>query len=85
MTSWIHKYPLMHSPFNKKYVKLVQYVSKGEIRYKLMRATIADIGEAFGLTHAEAAELYRTGNSPRDRVSPPCGTELSRTRAREEG
>ena len=75
MSGWKHEYPLMHDPFNKRYVKLVQ---KGEIKYVLRRATVDDIMLAYNIDRPKALDLYRTGRSP------ASGIVLSRTRTREE-
>ena len=74
MKRWKHNFPLMHDPFNHKWVKLVEHVE--DIR--ISRATIDDIMSAFGIDRALAKRCYETGNSPRS-----AGI-LSRARVREE-
>ena len=59
MKTWKNFFPLFHDPFNRRFLKLV-----GRSEYKLTRATIQDIQDAFECTWEEAKEAYRTGVTP---------------------
>ena len=75
MTRWKLFFPLMHDPFNKRFVKMVARVQE----LKLERATIDDIMEAFDCDRKTAKHCYETGDSP------AWADILSRAHAHEKG